>query len=154
MIYKIVSNESYQLTKAFQKNNIPYEGRTYPISRLESVAKRLTPDDTVICLNADKFESVTKLYDFCRTVMNIGANISFTEQPYLNFGNKYKWNDKVGMHVNMISMLENETIFKLNMDLDSHDRYKYLIYRYISDMNIQILANTYSKDGILNQESR
>ncbi|MGB8454134.1 MAG: hypothetical protein WCD89_17620 [Anaerocolumna sp.] len=120
---------------------------------MEVLASRLNSGDSVICINVDRFLSVSQYTLFSEKVLNAGVSLQIMEQPYLGIGYGKHWRSSVVAHLNTLIHAENAMVNRLYSALELTDKGKYYVGRCVTDMSIGILAKTYSIDGILHREN-
>lgn len=149
MVYGYVSNLDNDTTKSIFRGKRIAENNIVPNYRLGDFVKCLQKGDVVYVMNVNRFDSVTQLLAFGRFCIGKGVSLRIIAQPYLDLTDGKVWKDSVFWQ--MEKMREVEMYAKSHIQKAfrmSNEQWEYL-YRTIEVMNLEVLAHTFSPDGIL-----
>lgn len=148
MLYGFISKLDDETTKIIYRNKkIPSEN-VYHTGRMAMLGQVLKSGDVVYVISCTRFASVGQVYAFAKLCYERGASLQFIAEPYLNIGNGKQWRPAVYEAVQ--SMMESEYNAKHRLYQGfkmSKEQYDYL-YQCVELMNVEILSNLFSSDGV------
>lgn len=149
MVYGIVSQVDDATTRAYFKNKRVPDANVVHIIQLPSLMQTLKSGDVIFVVSVNRFWSVNQFLQFGKFCMSNGVSLHLLAQPYLDLGNGKHWKPSV---INqMIKMVEVERRAMARMSTTSkysNEFWEYLC-RTFEMMNLEILAHTFSADGVL-----
>lgn len=149
MIYGIVSQVDDATTRAYFKNKRVPDVNVVYITQIASLVQMLKSGDVVFVVSVNRFASVSQFFQFGKFCMSHGVSLHLLAHPYLDLGNGKHWKPSVVSQ--MMRMVELERYAKANMT----NGYKYSneywehLCRTFEIMNLEVLAHTFSADGVL-----
>ena len=153
MVYGIVSQVDDATTRAYFKNKRVPDVNVVYITQIASLVQMLKSGDAVFVVSVNRFWSVSQFFQFGKFCMTNGVFLHLLAQPYLDLGNGKHW--KPSVMSQMIRMVELERYAKANMANGykySNEYWEYLC-RTFEIMNLEVLAHTFSVDGVLKRGS-
>ena len=151
MVYGLIhgAKDGSEVRALYRGKKIREENQLVSMEVIARFPYALKAGDVVYCVNVDYFASIAYLHDFCSKAVQRGAAVHFLAQPYLDVGNGKHWKNTVQQDTCCRMRLEREWIAYLFSRIALHDQGKRFVASCISAMNIQMVAKTYSSDGIL-----
>lgn len=153
MIYGIISNVDEVTTmELFQSKKISRENIAH-INQLSELVQRLKTGDVVHVISVNRFPSVSHFFNFGKFCMSRGVTLRILAQPYLDISSGKLWKPSVIRQ--MMQMIESERMAKGRLVQGfrmTNEQWEY-VYRCLEVMNLDILAQTFSAEGVLKRGS-
>lgn len=153
MVYGLISQLDDATTQAvFRSKRIASENIYYR-PQLSELFSRVKTGDAIYCISINRFSSVNQLWSVGKICMERGVSLRFIAQPYLDLGNGKHWKPSVVKQIQ--SMVEVERRAKAHLTEGfrmTREQWDYL-YTTLEIMNLEVLAHTFSADGILKRGS-
>jgi len=149
MVYGIISQADDATTSVYFKSKRVPDANVVHIVQLPSLMQMLKSGDVVFVVSVNRFWSVNQFLQFGKFCMSNGVSLHLLAQPYLDLGNGKHWKQSVMSQ--MMRMVELERYAKANMTKGykySNEYWEYLC-RTFEIMNLEVLAHTFSTDGVL-----
>lgn len=153
MIFGIVSplddTTTYELfrSKRVTKENILH------INFISNLVNTLNSGDTVYVVNVNRFFSVAQFLGFGKICMQKGVSLRVIAQPYLDLGNGKQWKPSVMNQMASMVEVERRAIRSMAQSFKYTDEYWNFMCRRFEIMNLEVLAHTFSADGLLKRGS-
>lgn len=120
-----------------------------PNYRIAETVKNLRKGDTVYVISVNRFYSVSQLMVIGRICMQNGVSLRFIAQPYLDITDGKHWRDSILWQMEKMKSIEVSAKGRLQQCMQMTKEGWETVYRCIEIMNLEILAHTFSPDGIL-----
>lgn len=150
MNYGIISEwDDVRVTKTiFKSKRIP-EQNIVSREQIGMLVKHLRPRDVVYVLDVSTFYSVSQLVNFGRYCMTNGIVLHVINQPYLDVGNGKNWKTSVVKQMMKMCESEKRATGRMVENLRLTRQQWEVIFRSVELMNLEIMAEVFSSDGIL-----
>lgn len=122
-------------------------------TQLSVLVKMLKSGDVVYVVSVNRFCTVSQFLNFGKFCMANGVSLHVLAQPYLDLGNGKHW--KPAVMSQMMKMVEIERRATGNMAQGfrmTNEQWDY-VYRCFEIMNLEVLAQIFSADGVLRRGS-
>lgn len=149
MNYGIISALDDETTKYVFRGKKIIENQMIPSYKIGEAVKQLHKGDVVYVMSVNRFNSVSHLLVIGRICVQRGVSLRFIAQPYLDITNGKYWRDAVLWQMENMHAIEMHAKGKLQQCMRMNNEGWELVYRCIEIMNLEILAHTFSPDGIL-----
>lgn len=153
MFYGIISNLDDATTRVFLKNKKVPDANVVYITQLASLVQMLKSGDVVFVVSVNRFRAVSQFLNFGKFCMSNGVSMHLLAQPYLDISSGRHWKP---VFVNqMVKMVEAERGAIGHMVQGfrmTNEQWEY-VCRTFEMMNLEVLAHTFSTDGVLKRSS-
>lgn len=154
MIYGIYDNRmDTETTLSWMRSKKVSKGAMVSTTDTPKFIPNLSAGDVVYCAGIDRFVSMVRFYEVCSIIYQRNASIRFLAQPYLDLGNGKQWNPSVVRDIQSRNQTEAEYVDLLLKKLQLNGEWSWYVRQLIGAMNLRMLAQTYSSDGILKRGS-
>lgn len=154
MIYGIYDDRmDTETTISWMRSKKVSKGAMVSTTDTPKLIPNLAAGDVVYCAGIDHFVSMARLYDVCSMIYKRNASIRFLAQPYLDLGNGKQWKPSVVRDIQSRIQTEAEYVNLLLRKLQLNGEWSWYVRQLIAAMNLRMLAQTYSSDGILKRGS-
>ena len=154
MNYGIYENQmDTETTLSWMRSKKVAKGCMLSTTDIPKLIPNLVAGDVVYCAGVDRFVSMARLYEVCSMIDQRNASIRFLAQPYLDMGNGKQWKPAVVRDMQSRIQTEAEYVDLLLVKLRLSGEWCWYVRRLVSIMNLRMLAQTYSADGILKRGS-
>ncbi len=153
MVYGIISQLDDVTTRELFRNKRITEENIVHINLISHLVNVVKSGDVVYVVSVNRFATVSQFMNFGKLCMSKGVSLHLLAQPYLDLGNGKHW--KTSVMSQMMRMVEVERYAIANMS----NGYKYSneywehLCRTFEIMNLEVLAHTFSVDGVLKRGS-
>lgn len=153
MVYGIISQLDDVTTRELFRNKRITEENIVHINLISHLVNVVKSGDVVYVVSVNRFATVSQFMNFGKLCMSKGVSLHLLAQPYLDLGNGKHW--KTSVMSQMMRMVEVERYAIANMS----NGYKYSneywehLCRTFEIMNLEVLAHTFSADGVLKRGS-
>ena len=117
--------------------------------QIDTLIKNLNKSDIVYVISVNRFGSVSQLLAFGRFCMKKGVSLHFIAQPHLDITDGKYWRDTVLWQMEKMNSIEGAAKRRLQQCMRMNNEGWETVFRCIEIMNLEILAHTFSPDGIL-----
>ena len=149
MVYGLISEKDDERTRLkFQGKQIDMKN-VMATSQIVDLLKVLQKGDIVYVMHVNRFMSVNAFKVFGKICMEKGVQFYVDEQPFLNITNRKGWSYQIMWHLERMNELECLVKKCLVKNFRMRNESWEVIYRCLEMMNLEILAQTFSADGIL-----
>ena len=153
MVYGMISHLDDVTTKEyFRSRKIPAEN-VYACSQISMLVQQLKSGDVVYTVSVNRFHTVSQLLSFGKFCMSNAVQLHLLAQPYLDLSSGKHW--KPSVMSQMMQMVSAEMNAKKQMVHGfrmTNEQWEY-VYRCFEIMNLEVLAHTFSPDGVLKRGS-
>lgn len=149
MVYGFISRQDNEVTELkFRGKRIPAENvvANYEFGRFVQCLQR---GDVVYVMSINRFFSVRQLLAFGRFCKANGVTLRIIEQPYLDLVDGKHWKDSTVWQMERMIAIEEYAKGYLQKNFRMSNERWDMLYQTLEIMNLEILAHTYSPDGIL-----
>lgn len=149
MVYGFISRQDSELTELkFRGKRISQENviTNYEFGRFMKCLQR---GDVVYVMSVNRFSSVRQLLVFGRFCKANGVTLHVIEQPYLDLTDGKNWKDSTVWQMERMIAIEEYAKAHLQRNFRMGKEQWEMLYQTLEIMNLEILAHTYSPDGIL-----
>lgn len=154
MIYGIYDNRmDTETTISWLRSKKVSKGAMVSTADTPKLIPNLAAGDVVYLAGVDRFVSMERFYEVCSMIYQRNASIRFLAQPYLDMGNGKQWKPAVVRDIQSRIQIEAECVNLLLRKLQLNGEWSWYVSQLISAMNLRMLAQTYSSDGILKKGS-
>ena len=151
MNYGLISSLDDETTKCVFKskkiNNVVIN------SQLGELAGCLKKGDVVYVINVNRFANVTQLLNFGRFCMQKGVLLRFVAQPYLDIADGKRWKNSTLRKMEKMRSIEMQAKNHLQQCMRMGNEGWNTVFRCVEIMNLEILAHTFSSDGLLKRSN-
>lgn len=120
---------------------------------LSVLVKVLKSGDIVYVVSVNRFGTVSQFLNFGRFCMANGVSLHVLAQPYLDLVSGKHWKPAVMSQMMKMVEIERRAIGKMSQGFRmTNEQWEYL-YRCFEIMNLEVLAYTFSADGVLKRGS-
>lgn len=149
MHYGLICALDDETTKYVFRGKKISENCIVPNYRIGELVKHLRKGDVVYAISVNRFNSVSQLLAVGRFCMENGVSLRFIAQPYLDIGNGKNWRDGVVWQMEKMNSIEVAAKGRLQQCMQMTNEGWETVFRCIEVMNLEILAHTFSPDGIM-----
>lgn len=154
MIYGIYDNRmDTETTLSWMRSKKVSKGAMVSTTDTTKLIPNLSAGDVVYLAGVDRFVSMERLYEVCSIVYQRNASIRFLAQPYLDMGNGKQWKPAVVRDIQSRIQIEAEYVNLLLSKLRLNEEWSWYVRQLVGAMNLRMLAQTYSSNGILKRGS-
>lgn len=149
MVYGLVSERDDEKTRLiFLGKQIPLQN-VFCGLQLGELMKSLNKGDTVFVVSVNRFPSVNSLKVFGSVCIQKGVSLQIMEQPFLNISKNKVWGYTTLWQIERMNEIENFAKAYLQKNFKMNSQSWEVVYRCLEIMNLEVLAHTFSTDGIL-----
>ena len=149
MVYGIISHLDNATTRVFFKNKKVPDTNVVYSTQLSSLAQVLKSGDAVYVVSVNRFATVSQFMNFGKFCMSNGVSLHLLAQPYLDISSGRHWKPAfVNQMMQMVAMERQATGKMAEGFRMTNEQWEY-VYRCFEIMNLEILAYTFSVDGVL-----
>lgn len=149
MIYGVVSQADNDTTMAVFRSKKIRQEHLVDSSRLRELAGCLVQGDTVYAVSVNRFGSVAQVREFGSLCACKGVSLKFVGQPYLDITDGKTWKRPVLRQMEKMEAIEAVVKQSLARYFRMEKIQWQTLFWYIGAMNLEILAHTFSPDGVL-----
>lgn len=149
MHYGMVSALDDETTKYVFRGKKITENQMIPNYQIGEVVNHLHKGDVVYAISVNRFNSVSHLLAIGRLCRQKGVSLRFIGQPYLDLADGKCWRDAVLWQMEKMKSIEITAKGRLQQCMRMNNEGWAAVFRCIEIMNLEILAHTFSTDGIL-----
>lgn len=153
MVYGIVSQLDDATTKAFFRSKKVAEENVAYSTQLSVLVKMLKSGDVVYVVSVNRFCTVSQFLNFGKYCMANGVSLHVLAQPYLDLGNGKHWRPSVVNQMMKMVEIERQATGKMAQGFRMTNEQWDYVYRCFEIMNLEVLAHTFSADGVLKRGS-
>ena len=153
MIYGIISQVDDATTRAYFKNKRVPDANVVHIVQLPSLLQVLKSGDVVFVVSVNRFWSVSQFLQFGKLCMSNGVSLHLLAQPYLDLGNGRHQKPSVVSQMMRMVEVERYAIANMSSNYKYSNEYWEHLCRTFEIMNLEVLAHTFSADGVLKRGS-
>ena len=149
MVYGFISRQDNELTELkFRGKRISQENvvANYEFGRFMQCLQR---GDVVYVMSVNRFSSIRQLLVFGRFCKANGVTLHVIEQPYLDLTDGKHWKDSTVWQMERMIAIEDYAKGYLQKNFRMSNELWDRLYQTLEIMSLEILAHTYSPDGIL-----
>lgn len=153
MVYGIISHLDDETTRAFFRNKKVPDANVVPSIYVPSLFQTLKSGDVVYVVSVNRFRTVSQFFQFGKFCMANGVSLHLLAQPYLDISGGRHW--KLAYLNQMMQMVEVERRALGSMTKGfqmTNEQWDY-VFRCFEVMNLEVLAQTFSADGVLKRGS-
>lgn len=153
MVYGIVSQLDDATTKAFFRSKKVADANVVFSTQLSVLVKVLKSGDIVYVVSVNRFGTVSQFLNFGRFCMANGVSLHVLAQPYLDLVSGKHWKPAVMSQMMKMVEIERRATGKMSQGFRmTNEQWEY-VYRCFEIMNLEVLAYTFSADGVLKRGS-
>lgn len=149
MNYGMISAMDDETTKYVFRGKHIKENQIVPNYKIAGIVQQLQKGDVMYVISVNRFNSVSQLLTIGRLCMEKGVALRFIAQPYLDIGNGKYWRDAVLWQMESMKSIELMAKGSLQKCMQMNHEGWETVFRCIEILNLEILAHTFSPDGIL-----
>ena len=149
MDYGLISALDDETTKYVFRGKKITEKQVIPNYKIGEAMEHLQKGDAVYAISVNRFNSVSHLLAIGRLCMQKGVSLRFIAQPYLDITDGKYWRDTVLWQMEKMNSIEGAAKRRLQQCMRMNNEGWETVFRCIEIMNLEILAHTFSPDGIL-----
>ena len=153
MVYGIVSQLDDATTKAFFRSKKVAEENVAYSTQLSVLVKMLKSGDVVYVVSVKRFCTVSLFLNFGKYCMANGVSLRVLAQPYLDLGNGKHWRPAVMSQIMKMVEIERQATGKMAQGFRMTNEQWDYVYRCFEIMNLEVLAQIFSADGVLRRGS-
>ena len=153
MVYGIFSQLDDTATKAFFKSKKVQENNVIYIAQLPSLIQVLKFGDVVHVVSVNRFVTVSQFFQFGKFCMSRGVALHLLAQPYLDISSGKPWKSSVQKQMIQMVTVERRAIARMSNACKYTNEYWEFLCRTFEIMNLEVLAHTFSADGVLKRGS-
>lgn len=153
MVYGIVSQLDDTTTKAFFRSKKVAEENVAYSTQLSVLVKMLKSGDVVYVVSVNRFCTVSQFLNFGKYCMANGVSLHVLAQPYLDLGNGKHWRPAVMSQIMKMVEIERQATGKMAQGFRMTNEQWDYVYRCFEIMNLEVLAQIFSADGVLRRGS-
>ena len=109
--------------------------------------------DVVYVVSVNRFFTVSQFVGFGKLCMEKGVSLHLLAQPYLDLGNGKHWKPSVINQMLKMVDIERKAIGRMASVQKYSDAYWEYLCRTFEMMNLEVLAHTFSIEGVLKRGS-
>ena len=153
MVYGIISDlDNVTTAELFNSKKIKEEHIIH-INFLQSLKGILRTGDVVYVMSVNRFLSVAQCLCFGRICASMGVSLRFILQPYLDISMNKPWKPYVVNYMTKMMYLERSAIGRMSSACKyTNEHWEYLC-RTFEMMDVELLAHTFSNDGLMKRGS-
>ena len=153
MVYGIISSLDNTATREVLQSKKIRKERMFYNDQLNVLLRVLVSGDVVYVMSVNRFMNLIQLREVSDVCFQRGISLRFIEQPYLNIRKGKHWRDSVLCLTGR--MLQLERCARDGMEKSSRFNEEQRCYarQCMERMNLEILAQIFSSDGILKRGS-
>lgn len=153
MIYGIISQADNATTRAYFKNKRVPDANVVHIVQLPSLLQVLKSGDVVFVVSINRFWSVSQFFQFGKFCMSNGVFLHLLAQPYLDISSGKHWKPSAVNQMAQMVDEERRAIARMSNACQYTNTYWEFLCRTFEVMNLEVLAHTFSADGVLKRGS-
>ena len=153
MVYGIISQlDDVSTVELFRSKRVSKENILH-INLLPKLIQVLKADDVVYVFSVNRFMTVSQFVNFGKFCMLNGVSLHVLTQPYLNLGNGKHWKPSVINQMIKMVDVERGAMARMSTACKYSNEYWEYLCRTFEIMNLEVLAHTFSADGVLKRGS-
>lgn len=153
MVYGVISHLDDATTKAFFTSKKVAEANVVSSCQLSALVSVLESGDTVFVVSVNRFATVSQFMNFGKFCMSKGVSLHVLAQPYLDIGSGKHWKQSVIRQMMQMVEVERRATGKMAEGFRlSSEMWEY-VYRCFEIMNLEVLGQIFSADGVLKRGS-
>lgn len=153
MVYGIVSQFDNATTKVFFRSKKVADENVVCNTQLSVLAKVLKYGDVVYVVSVNRFRTVSQFLNFGKFCMANGVSLHILAQPYLDLVSGKHWKTSVVNQMMKMVEIERRATGKMAQGFRMTNQQWEYVYRCFEIMNLEVLAYTFSADGVLKRRS-
>lgn len=153
MVYGIISQLDDATTKAFFRSKKVAEENVVYSTQLSVLVNMLKSGDVVYVVSVNRFCTVSQFSNFGKFCMANGVSLHVLAQPYLDLGNGKHWKPAVMSQMAKMVEVERGAIARMSNGYKYSNEYWDFLCRTFEIMNLEVLAQIFSADGVLKRGS-
>ena len=153
MVYGIISQLDNTTTRAFFKSKKVADVNIVYITLLPSLLQVLKSGDVVYAVSVNRFTTVSQFFQFGKFCMSRGVSLHLLAQPYLDLSNGKHWKPSVMNQMMQMVEVERCAMTRMSNACKYSNEYWEYLCRTFEIMNLEVLAHTFSADGLLKRGS-
>ena len=151
MHYGMISALDDETTKYVFRGKKIKEDQIVPNYKIGQLVQHLHKGDVIYVISVNRFNSVAQLMSIGRFCMEKGVALRFVAQPYFDIGDGKYWRDAVLWQMETMKSIELMAKGRLQQCMQMNAEGWDTVYRCLEVMNLEILAHTFSPNGILHR---
>jgi len=153
MVYGIISQLDDVTTRELFRNKRITEENIVHINLISHLVNVVKSGDVVYVVRVNRFATVSQFMNFGKLCMSKGVSLHILAQPYLNLGNNKHWKPYVIKQMMHMVDVERRAIGRMSTASKYSKEYWEYLCRTFEIMNLEVLAHTFSADGVLKRGS-
>lgn len=153
MVYGIISSLDNTATKEVLKSKKIRKERLFYNDQLNVLLRVLVSGDVVYVMSVNRFMNLIQLREVSDVCFQRGISLRFIEQPYLNVRKGKYWRDSVLCLTERMLQLERDERDGMQQSSRFNDEQWCYVRQRMEGMNLEILAQIFSCDGIMKRGS-
>ena len=153
MYYGVISHLDDATTKVFLKSKKVPEANVFFSTQLSPLAQALKAGDVVFVVSVNRFETVSQFMNFGKFCMAHGVSLHVLAQPYLDICNGRHWKPSVIRQMMRMVEVERRATGKMTEGFRMTSEQWEYVYRCFEIMNLEVLGQIFSTDGVLKRGS-
>lgn len=149
MVYGIISQLDDKTTLDFFQSKRVAKENIVHINFLPKLIQVLNTDDVVYVISVNRFTTVSLFMNFGKFCMQHGVTLHLLAQPYLDLCSGKHWKPSTIRQMTQMVEVERRATAKMAQGFQmTKEQWEY-VYRCFEIMNLEILAQMFSPDGVL-----
>ena len=153
MVYGIISHLDNETTRAFFRNKKVPDANVVYNTQLSSLGQMLKAGDAVYVVSVNRFATVSQFMNFGKFCMSHGVSLHLLAQPYLDISSGRHWKPAFVNQMMLMVDVERRAIGHMVKGFRMTSEQWEYVYRCFEVMNLEMLAHTFSADGMLKRGS-
>ena len=153
MVYGIISHLDDETTRVFFKNKKVQDANMVYSNQLPALVKMLKSGDVVYVVSVNRFISVSQFMIFGKICMANGVSLHLLAQPCLDISSGRHWKLVYLNQMEWMVEMERRAIGSMAQGFRMTNEQWDYVYRCFGVMNLEVLAHTFSTDGVLKRGS-
>ena len=153
MVYGIISSLDHTATREVLQSKKIRKERMFYNDQLNVLLRVLVSGDVVYVMSVNRFMNLIQLREVSDVCFQRGISLRFIEQPYLNIRKGKYWRDSVFWLTERMLQLDRCARDGMQQKSRFNDEQWCYARQCMERMNLEILAQIFSSDGILKRGS-
>lgn len=153
MIYGIVSQLDDATTKVYFKSKKIGEANICTANQISLLVQHIKSGDAVYVVSVNRFYSITQFVSFGKICMARGVALHLLAQPYLDLSNGKRWKPSVMNQMMQMVNIERRAMARMSTAYKYSNEFWDYLCRTFEIMNLEVLAHTFSEDGVMKRGS-